>query len=124
MQETFRLGDNRSVVITVNEFDYAVTVTDAEDDSKLVGDMEFRLIEGHGHGFPDELRLTRAYLDKSGSAYKRQGIGRRCLQLVREASELEITAAEDDGQRKDDGSHLTGDAPGFVARMRDEGLIT
>ena len=123
MKETFRLDDKRSVDITVDEFDYAVAVTDTED-GKLVGEMEFRLIEGPGDGLGDELKLTSAYLDKSGPEYKGQGIGRRCLQLVRAASGLEITADEFDGQRQDDGSHLTGDAPGFVATMREEGLIS
>ena len=79
MKETFWLDDKRSVVITVNEFDCAVVVRDA-DDSKLVDELEFRLIEGQNPGFPDELKLTSAFLDKSSSDYKRQGIGRRCLQ--------------------------------------------
>ena len=123
MKETFRLDRNRSVDITVDEFDNAVAVTDAES-GKLVGEIEFRLIEGPGKGLGDVLKLTSAYLDKSGPEYKGRGIGRRCLQLMREASGLEITASEFDGQRQDDGSHLTGDAPGFVAKMREEGLIS
>ena len=45
------------------------------------------------------------------------------LRLVRERSNLPIIANSNDGHQQDDGSHLTGDAPGFVERMRAAGLI-
>jgi hypothetical protein len=42
---------------------------------------------------------------------------------VKELSNLPIIANDHDGVRRDDGSHLTGDAPAFVQKMREEGLI-
>jgi hypothetical protein len=69
------------------------------------------------------LTLTWAYLDKLDSDYLRQGIGRKCLQLIKGYYGQPVYAREDDGLRKDDGSHLTGDAPAWVKTMREEGLI-
>ena len=121
MGTRYKLRNKRLVDITVDECDFSVVVTDAESGDK-VGDMMFEFIEDTGHGSCC-LKLTWVYLDQAGSDYKYQGIGRRCLELVRQASGMEIVAAENDGQQQEDGSHLTGDAPGFVARMREEGLI-
>lgn len=51
------------------------------------------------------------------------GIGRECLLRHKEMFDSPITAAEDDGIRKDDGSHLTGNGPGFIRKMREEGIV-
>lgn len=58
-----------------------------------------------------------------GGSYRRQGIGREMLRRMIEMTGMAIFAAENDGQVQEDGSHLTGDAPAFVAEMRREGLI-
>ncbi|MBI2794155.1 MAG: hypothetical protein HYX66_05835 [Ignavibacteria bacterium] len=55
--------------------------------------------------------------------HKMQGIGTEILKRHKQQYGLSIRAAENDGQRRDDGSHLTGDAPGFVSRMKERGLI-
>ena len=120
-KETYQLDDGRSVIIDVDDLDYGVTVT-AHPAGENIGYMKVRLIEMPS-GSLGQLHLTHAFLDEAGRDYLRKGIGRRCLNLIREASGLPITASEDDGQRREDGSHLTGDAPGFVAKMREEGLI-
>lgn len=70
-----------------------------------------------------EFFLTWGYLDMKGEQYKRQGIGRAALKFHHEMFGAPIYAQSDDGVRRDDGSHLTQDAPGFVAAMRKEGLI-
>lgn len=121
MKTRYNLQNKRSVDIVVDEYDFNVVVIDAESGDKI-GDMKFGFIEDTGHGSCC-LKLTWAYLDQAGPEYKRQGIGRHCLELVLQASGMKIVAAEDDGKQQEDGSYLTGDAPGFVARMREEGLI-
>jgi len=63
------------------------------------------------------------YLDKLGDKYKKQGIGRACVELFNDYFDVIVTAEENDGIPKDDGSHLTHDAPGFVQKLREEGLI-
>lgn len=121
MKTRYKLRNKRSVDIVFDEFDFSVVVTDAESGDR-VGDMKFKFIEDTGYGSCC-LKLTWVYLDQAGTEYLRQGIGRRCLELVLQASSMKIVAPENDGQQQEDGSHLTGDAPEFVARMRKEGLI-
>ena len=121
MKERYKLKNGTIVEITVDEIAYDVTVTDTNSDLE-VGGMRFSQFEG-GQVGEESLYLTWAYLDQAGDCYKYQGIGRKCLELAKKVSGMQIAAAFDDGQRKDDGSHLTGDAPGFVARMRQEGII-
>lgn len=45
------------------------------------------------------------------------------LRRMIEMTGMAIFPAENDGQVQEDGSHLTGDAPAFIAEMRREGLI-
>jgi len=53
-----------------------------------------------------------------------QGIGRACLQTHIEWFAKPITAeSHHEVYKREDGSHLTGRGPGFVAKMRQEGLI-
>lgn len=118
MSELFQCKDGREVSIHVDEMDYEVIVLDMA--GREIGKMEFRFVEDVTE---DYLKLAWAYLDKVDPSYCKKGIGRECLRLVAEASGLPIVAADNDGHQQDDGSHLTGDAPGFVERMRAEGLI-
>jgi hypothetical protein len=71
----------------------------------------------------EEYFITWAYLDSQGDRYKRQGIGRAALKFHHEMFDCPIFAQSDDSLTREDGSHLTGDAPAFVAKMREEGLI-
>ena len=111
--------DGREVIIRVEEGnDYtAIALT---PDGQEIGRLEFREIDD---GRETSLKLCWAYLDRLDPSYRFQGIGRECLKQVRELSGLPIFAEDNHGHRQDDGSHLTGDAVTFVARMRDEGLI-
>ncbi|WP_189410902.1 hypothetical protein [Neogemmobacter tilapiae] len=84
-----------------------------------IGGMVFHLYED----YDTYLKLTWMYLDVNNPRWKRQGIGREILLRVKAASDLPITASSNDGQRRDDGSHLTGDGPAFVAKMRQDGII-
>ena len=34
-----------------------------------------------------------------------------------------LTAGSSHGEKPDDGSHLTGDGPGFIKKMREEGIV-
>lgn len=50
-------------------------------------------------------------------------MGEAALRLFLANTEGIIYARENDGQRRDDGSHLTGDAPIFVEKMQAKKLI-
>lgn len=62
--------------------------------------------------------LTHAFIEGGGGKYKHQGIGTEAFRLFRECTGAEVTFSENDGLQKDDGSHVTGDAPGFVASLK------
>lgn len=51
------------------------------------------------------------------------GLGRAALEFFIEQTGSKVYAIPHDGQRLDDGSHLTGDAPGFVFKMQEEAII-
>ena len=127
MRENFQTKDGRTVVIEIDESDYTATVQTPT--GAKIGAFEFSQVStGHRqtkYGPDDnyELLLTNAFLDDEGGSYLRQGIGRRILEMVSEESDMEIFAHRHDGIQRDDGSHLTGDAPAFVERMVKDGLI-
>lgn len=115
METPFKCRNGRTVTIIIDdEDDFCTTVFD-EHEVKL-GQLNFREDDGC-------LKLVWAYLDQSDPAWCRQGIGREIIRQVKEFSGYLIVASDNDGMRHDDGSHLTGDAPAFVAQMRKEGLI-
>lgn len=108
--------------------EYRIELDDGDEISVWFGDVKqgtisLRRIEGAEEG-PGDLaydyyHITHLALD----ACKGQGIGRRCLQFHQEVFEADITAGNYRDGQMDDGSHLTGDGPGFIAKMRAEGLV-
>lgn len=54
---------------------------------------------------------------------KEAGLGRAALEFFKDYTQADVFARENDGQVRDDGSRLTEDAPGFVAKMIDEGIL-
>jgi len=120
LKRKYGLPDGRTIFIELDDDLELIEILDAN--RQLIGKIELRLIDED-----DEQRnhylLSWAYLDLAGDSYKRCGIGRTALQLHQELAEYPIVARDNDGIRQDDGSHLTGDAPGFVEQMRKEGLI-
>lgn len=62
-------------------------------------------------------------LDELGPSYLRHGLGRATLQFRGEVFRSPLVVADNDGLKRDDGSHLTGDAPGFVAVLSKEELM-
>jgi hypothetical protein len=117
-EREFKCRNGKTVLIKIDEITYDVQVFTAAGEK--LGGMQFRLIEGYRR---DYLKLTGAFFDRLGGEYLRQGVGRECLRRVAELSGYLIAAESDDGQRKADGSHLTGDAQRFVSQMRKEGFI-
>lgn len=96
-------------------------VTVKSEDGQIVGQFEFRDIEVP-NGYSSDFYLHLCHMDLG--SYKGQGLGRFCLQVVREESGMVITASDpNDYEKKDDGSHLIGDGPGFVRKMQAEGII-
>lgn len=72
------------------------------------------------HPTKDNYLLARMYVPKE---LKNMGLGRACIEFFGDYVNSSIYVRPDDGVERDDGSHLTEDAPGFVAKMIEEGLI-
>lgn len=120
-QKKFKISNGEEVDIVIDEDAERVIVFNQNGDE--IGSIDYRIITCEGKYEDDEyIYLTHMYLDKMGKKYVHQGIGRECLKLLNEYG-LPVTAAHDDGIRKDDGSHLTEDAVYFIQKMRNEGLV-
>lgn len=110
--------DGRSVDIRIDGFGERITVLDWL--GQEIGSIIFSLREDE---YSDCYKITWMYLDKKGRGYLRQGIGRAALQFHKEIFNANIEASNNDGIMRIDGSHLTGDAPGFISKMRQEGFV-
>jgi hypothetical protein len=113
-QTKFKMSNGEEVDIVIDEDANKVNVFNQKEEE--IGSIDYRIIDNEHYEY---IRLTHMSLDIE---YVRKGIGRECLKLLKEYG-LPVTAAYDDGIRKDDGSHLTGDAVYFIQTMRNEGLV-
>ncbi|GAB3097213.1 hypothetical protein [Lysobacter terrae] len=117
-KKLFTTSDGREVTILIDDSGEEVLVIDGNGDE--IGAIKLSLIDLE---HTERYRITWMYLNQQDGSYLRQGIGRECLKFHKELFNTSIEASDDDGIVKDDGSHLTGDAPGFISQMRQEGLV-
>ncbi|PVX27906.1 hypothetical protein [Sphingomonas pokkalii] len=116
------------IFTTKNKGDVQIEWTDEDEvivrtvatPPELIGSMTFRYIEGADRYDEDRFVVTNMYLDgPNGSGdYIRQGIGQEIISSM----VTPVTFHVDDGNRRDDGGHLTGDGPGFARKMVSKGL--
>ena len=116
----YRLNGGRFITIDVSD-DSELVVKDHKNNE--IGKIKFSYRDEDFPGGSPYYHITWMYLNSKDSSYLHKGIGREALTFFKEVYGLPITASDDDGLKKDDGSHLTGNAPFFVAKMRDEGMI-
>lgn len=85
-----------------------------------------------GVKFSDEFRFIDESEDDDGERYllarmyspiKNSGLGRAAIEYFIDMTGATIYTRSHDGIVRDDGSHLTGDAPSFVMKMQEEDLI-
>src|SRR4030088_2082318 len=96
------LEDESIIVIALDDDGSSINVRTSEGD--MIGSIS--LAEQDNGSF----LITSLFLDKKGAGYKRRGIGREALRFHREFFRSAICAADNDGRRRPDGAHLTGDA--------------
>jgi hypothetical protein len=109
-----KISDVECVIIAIDEDETSIIVFTEENEK--IGNIN--LIE-----IDDYYYITWMYLDQLSPKYKRKGIGQACLEFFSEVFRMPIVAAQDDGHTKSDGSHLTGDAPAFIEKMRAKGIV-
>jgi len=115
---------NSEIFKAKNGREYRIEIDDGDEISVWLDDVKkgmisLRWIEGPEDAGSDYYHITHLALD----ACKGQGVGRRCLQFHQEVFDAAITAGNAHDGQMGDGSHLTGDGPGFIAKMRAEGLV-
>ncbi|UOQ75156.1 hypothetical protein [Hymenobacter cellulosilyticus] len=117
-ERDYQIRDGRIITLVYDDWDYSIRF---KENNQYIGD-EFRFIDedvdedGIGNG--ESYLLARMY-----SPVPKSGLGREAVKFFIDMTGARIYARPNDGQTRDDGSHLTEDAPGFVERMRGEHLI-
>lgn len=113
----FTAKDGHIYEIQVDDFGEEIKVFRGDD---LVGSITLRCDEADPPKQPDQtFHIMNLSLDKC----QRLGIGEAALRFHIAMHGGTITATANDGIRRDDGSHLTGAGPAFVAAMKEKGLI-
>jgi hypothetical protein len=115
-EEFFVAANGLSYTISIDELGEEIRVANGE---MACGSISLRLIEGEYPCQSDIYHITHLALEGCAGI----GIGRRCLQLHKEIFDSPLTAGTNNGSTSHDGSHLTGNGPGFIAKMRNEGIV-
>lgn len=117
LSRTYELTSGEHVIITLDE-DYREILVESYD-GEYIGKIELDC----DHDYDPTCKIVWMYLDGQNGRYLHKGIGREALKFLKEYSGCQIITEDDNGIKRDDGSHLTGDAPVFVNKMRKEGII-
>lgn len=122
MMTQFQTKSGSTVEIDIDEDSHVASVFDLA--GNRIGTIEFNLIEHPGAHDDYYLKICNAFPEGMSGKYLHQGIGTKCVELMIEATGFPIVANDHDGTVQDDGSHLTGDAPVWVEKLRKLGLVS
>lgn len=111
-----RIKTGETITLKLDEFDYTVTATNSSN--QKIGSIEFSYDDDF-----DKHKLKWMYLDELDDRYKRMGIGTAIVLFYKDYFDCLVYAEYNDGITKDDGSHLTQDAPVFVDNLRKQKII-
>ncbi len=111
-ERDYKIQGGRIITLVYDEFDSTITF---KENDKEIGD-EFRFID-ENESF-ERFLLARMY-----SPIPRSGLGRSAIEFFIDMTGATIYTKPHDGIVREDGSHLTEDAPLFVDKMQNEGLI-
>lgn len=118
MEYDFTFADRLGRTIDVSEHHFEFK---AWHEGELLGSLAFNLVERE-YPHPDCLLLINAHLEAL-PGYKHCGIGSEIVKTVGEAYGYPLLIRRHDGIVRDDGSHLTGNAPAFACAMVERGLM-
>jgi hypothetical protein len=118
LERDYLIPNGRIITLIYDEMDCSISF---EENRKKIGD-EFRFIDEDidedDYGSGERYLLARMY-----SPIKKSGLGRAAIEFFIDMTGAEIYTRPHDGIVRNDGSHLTEDAPFFVSKMQEEGLI-
>lgn len=115
-EDEFQATDGQTYKIFIDDTGEEIRVISG---GLTVGTISLRCIEGDHPYQPDTFHITHLALDRCA----RRGIGRHCLKLHCKLFGSPLTAGTNNGTTSEDGSYLTGDGPGFIGKMRKEGIV-
>lgn len=104
-----------SVKICIDEDELKLLVFN--NDNENIGRIELSALENGYY-------IQWMYLDILSDRYKHKGIGRAALTFFKNSYSMPIYANDNNGLVSYDGSHLTGDAPLFINKMREENVVS
>ncbi|MCB0377327.1 MAG: hypothetical protein KDD33_02450 [Bdellovibrionales bacterium] len=113
------------VIISICETEYNISVNEGEwleeyeeyEEGNSIGRIEMKGLEN------GDFYITWMGLEGCNGQYLHCGIGTCALKFFKEEVGGRIFAAENNGETLDDGSHLTNDAPAFIQKMIDLGIV-
>lgn len=108
----YKNSKGQAIMLSLNDDQTEITIKDLKGNQ--IGEFEFKELD-YGNGY----KLMRMY----SNALKQTGIGRAVLEYFREVVGFPIFVSPNDNVEREDGSHLTEDAPSFVSHMIAVGLI-
>jgi hypothetical protein len=111
-ERDYQIPNGNIITLVFDEFDYEITFK--QNGKPLEGEFCFKDEYDSGSSF----LLRRMY-----SPIPQSGLGRAALEFFIDMTGASVYTRENDGETRDDGSHLTEDATIFVPRMQAEGLI-
>lgn len=117
-EKTIEDKKGRSIRLVWDEFQEVCT---ASHEGTRVGEFRFSAIH-EDRSSENIMLLTHCHLEEQ-PGFTGCGIGTAIIEFVRERG-CAIVMRHHDGLKRDDGSHLTGSAPGFAAALEASGLIS
>lgn len=115
LERDYQIPNGQIITLKLDD-DYTQITYWGQNGEQLGSDQDFIFQESefnHNHYL-----LARMYVPIKGA-----GLGRASLEMFTELTGSIVYTRQNDGMKRDDGSHLTEDAPGFVTIMQKEGLI-
>lgn len=115
-------NDNERIYKLPNERIITICINDDSEVSYLENGIEIGNYEDFVF-LEDEFEPYKYLLARMYVPIKGQGLGRATIEFFTEYFSAVVWARNNNGIELEDGSHLTEDAPGFVDKMIEEGLL-
>lgn len=112
-ERIYKLSNGKIITIRINDDSEISYIENGIEIGKY---EDFVFIE-------DEFDSSKYLLARMYVPIKGQGLGRATIEFFTEYFDATIWARNNDGIEREDGSHLTEDAPSFVDKMIEEGLL-
>lgn len=115
-ERDYQIQNNRIITIKIDDFDGSVSYF--ENGNRIGNYDDFVFKPDSEDDFNGRCLLARMYVPIT-----KAGLGRATIEHFKSIFDATVYARTNDGIELNDGSHLTEDAPAFVDKMIEEGLL-